>query len=66
MIDKRITYGLLALGVIIVILAVLWDSLGIFGDDSKFGPFQIAGLIVGVVLVLAGAYLGFVRKPAAK
>jgi hypothetical protein len=61
--DKRVTYAVLVIGVIGVLISLLIDPLR--GQDFHLGTVQIIVLIVGIVLVLAGAYLSFVRKPPA-
>ncbi len=59
--DKRVAYGVLVVGVVAVLLSFLIDPLR--GLDIYMATSQIIVLIVGIVLVLAGAYLAFVRKP---
>ncbi len=61
--DKRVAYGVLVVGVVAVLLSFLIDPLR--GLDIYMATSQIIVLIVGIVLVLAGAYLAFVRKSAA-
>ena len=61
--DIRVAYGVLVVGIIAVLISVLIDPLR--GYDIYMSTSQIIVLIVGIVLVLAGAYLAFVRKPAA-
>ena len=61
--DKRVAYGLLVVGIAAVLLSVLIDPLR--GHDIYLATSQIVVLIVGVVLAVVGAYLVFVRKPAA-
>jgi hypothetical protein len=59
--DKRVAYGLLAVGIVAVLLSFLIDP--IRGNDIYMAPIQIVVLIVGIVLAVAGVYLTFVRKP---
>jgi hypothetical protein len=59
--DKRVAYGLLAVGIVAVLLSILIDP--IRGHDIYLAPIQIVVLIAGIVLAVAGAYLTFVRKP---
>lgn len=59
--DKRIAYGVLAVGVLAALLSVLIDPLR--GHDIYMATSQIIVLIVGLVLVGAGAYLAFMRQP---
>lgn len=61
--DKRVAYGLIAAGIVLVLLSVLIDP--IRGEDIYMATSQIIVLIVGVVVALVGAYLGFLRRPAA-
>jgi len=59
--DKRVAYGLIAVGLILVLLSVLIDP--IRGNDVYMATSQIIVLIVGVVVAVAGAYLVFMRRP---
>ena len=61
--DKRLAYGALIAGVVLALLSILIDP--IRGNTMYLAPIQIVVLIVGIVLALAGAYLTFMRKPAA-
>jgi hypothetical protein len=61
--DKRIAYGVLVVGIVAVLISFLIDPLR--GEKLYMATSQIIVLIVGIVLVLAGAYLAFVRKPPA-
>jgi hypothetical protein len=61
--DKRVAYGVLVIGVAAVLISFLIDPLR--GEKLYMATSQIIVLIVGIVLVLAGAYLAFVRKPTA-
>jgi hypothetical protein len=61
--DKRVAYGVLIIGVAAVLISFLIDPLR--GEKLYMATSQIIVLIVGIVLVLAGAYLAFVRKPPA-
>jgi hypothetical protein len=61
--DMRVAYGVLVVGIIAVLISLLIDP--VRGKHFYMGTAQIIVLIVGIVLVLAGAYLTFVRKPAA-
>jgi hypothetical protein len=61
--DKRVAYAVLVVGVIGVLISILIDPLR--GLKIYLATSQIIVLIVGIVLVLAGAYLAFVRKPPA-
>ncbi|MCD4684565.1 MAG: hypothetical protein K8S97_01335 [Anaerolineae bacterium] len=61
--NKQFAYGLLAVGVLVVLLSVLIDPLR--GHDIYMAASQIIGLIAGLVLAAAGAYLAFMRQPPA-
>ncbi len=54
--QKTIGYIVVAVGVILVIMAVLADSLG-FGVGRGFGWKQIVGSVVGVLLAVVGVWL---------
>jgi hypothetical protein len=61
--EKQLTYGPIVVGVILALASLLVDIVGI--GTEGFGVAQIVGLILGVVLVGVGVYVGFVRqKPA--
>jgi hypothetical protein len=62
--DKRVAYGLIVVGVVLVVLSLVIDP--IRGQDFYLGPVQIIVLIVGIVVALVGLYLTFVRKPASQ
>ena len=52
----------LVIGVIIVILSLIADILGLaniigLSQDSRFGPIQIIGVVVGLILGGIGWYL---------
>jgi hypothetical protein len=59
--NRQVAYGALAAGVVAVIASVLIDP--VRGEDLYMGTAQIVVLIVGLVLAVAGAYLGFMRQP---
>jgi hypothetical protein len=61
--DKRVAYALIVVGVVGALLSVLIDP--IRGYDIYMSTIQIIVLVVGIVLLLAGLYLAFVRKPPA-
>lgn len=61
--DKRVAYGILIVGIAAVVLSILIDPLR--GLDLYLATSQIVVLIVGIVLALVGAYLAFMRQPAA-
>jgi len=58
--DKRIAYGLLAVGIVLALLAILIDP--IRGEKIYLATIQIVVLIVGLVIAAGGAYLSFLRK----
>ncbi len=61
--DKRFAYALIAIGIVLALLSVLIDP--IRGNDIYMATSQIIVLIVGVIVALGGAYLAFLRRPAA-
>jgi ABC-type transport system involved in multi-copper enzyme maturation permease subunit len=61
--NKQIAYALLIIGIVLAVLSVLIDP--IRGHSIYMATSQIIVLIVGIVVALAGAYLAFMRKPAA-
>lgn len=63
MMDKRIAYLIIAAGIIAILIGLLADTIGLGATESTFGTYQIIAVVAGVVLVLVGAYLGFMRGP---
>jgi uncharacterized membrane protein YidH (DUF202 family) len=61
--DKRVAYALIVVGVVLAILSVLIDP--IRGYDIHMATIQIVALIVGIIAILIGLYLAFMRRPAA-
>jgi hypothetical protein len=55
--SKTIGIVLLAVGIVVLALSLLADALGLGGSASVFGPYQIAGTIVGVIVALVGLVL---------
>ncbi len=51
--NRRMSVVLIVVGIVIVALSAFGDSLG-FGASSDFGWKQVAGVVVGAVLVVAG------------
>ena len=47
--------AILALGVVILLLSILADSIGL-GRDEGFGWKQAMGVVVGIVLIVVGYY----------
>ncbi|HVO70523.1 MAG TPA: hypothetical protein VMT24_10785 [Aggregatilineaceae bacterium] len=62
--DKRFAYGLIVVGVVLAVLSVLIDP--IRGYDIHMATIQIVVLIVGIIAILIGLYLSFMRGPNAK
>jgi hypothetical protein len=61
--EKQRTYGPIVVGAILALASLLVDVVGV--GTEGFGVAQIVGLILGVVLVGVGVYVGFFRqKPA--
>lgn len=54
---KLFALALIAVGVAIVLVSALTDVIGIGGEGSAFGWKQVAGVVVGVALVVAGVVL---------
>jgi hypothetical protein len=54
---KTIGVVLIIVGLIVLLLSVLADPIGLGGGNEAFGPYQIVGTIVGVVVAIAGVYL---------
>jgi hypothetical protein len=47
---------LLVVGVVVLVLALAADMIGI-GGSAGFGPYQIAGAVVGAIAAVAGLVL---------
>ena len=63
MLRKNLGFVVAVTGLLIVYTSALADSLGL-GTSSGFGPSQILGTIVGVVVFLVGAWVFFKpRRP---
>ena len=58
--NKQLGIALLVIGVIILLLSLLANSIGI-GGAPGFGYKQIAGTVVGAILAIVG-YVLFSRK----
>jgi hypothetical protein len=61
--DKRFAYALIVIGVVAALLSILIDPLR--GLNLYLAPVQIIVLIVSLIVIVAGIYLAFVRKPPA-
>ncbi len=48
---------LLVVGIAILALSLFADTLGLGGSNTVFGPRQIAGTIVGAIVVVVGLVL---------
>ena len=55
---------LVAAGVVLIVLSAFADTFGI-GDFDGFGSKQVAGVVVGGVVVAAGLVLMYVRRGGA-
>jgi hypothetical protein len=55
--NKTIGIVLLVVGIVVLALSLLTDALGLGDSASVFGPYQIAGTIVGVIVALVGLVL---------
>ena len=58
--QKQLTYGLIVVGIVLVLASLLVDVVGI--GTKGFGAAQIVGLILGVILAGAGVYRGYIRQ----
>ena len=54
---KTAVLALLVVGIVILGLSVFADPIGLGGDNSTFGPRQIAGTVVGAGMIVAGLVL---------
>ena len=54
---KTLYLGLIVVGVVILVLSLAADYVGIGGGSLTFGPRQIVGTIVGIVVAVAGLIL---------
>ena len=61
MAERQLAYVLLLVGIVVVVGALVVDSLGV-GSAEGFGTYQIIALVVGVVLALIGLYLAYFRR----
>lgn len=61
---KNWGFVLAGVGLLLVVLAILADSIGL-GGTPGFGFMQIAALVIGVILLIVGLYLAFAAQPAA-
>ena len=48
---------LLVVGIIVLVLSLLADTLGLGGSASIFGLYQIAGTILGAIVTVVGLVL---------
>ena len=48
---------LLVVGIIILVLSLFADTVGLGGSNSVFGPYQIAGIVIGAILAVVGLVL---------
>jgi hypothetical protein len=60
--SRNIGFILIVIGVIVVLAFVLADAFSMGGAPNRFGPMQIVGVVVGVVLIIVGV-MRF-RRPA--
>jgi hypothetical protein len=54
---KTAGIALLVIGIIVLVLSLFADTLGLGGSNSVFGPYQIAGIIIGAIVVVVGLVL---------
>ena len=48
---------LLVVGIIVLVLSLFADTVGLGGSNSVFGPYQIAGTVIGAILAVVGLVL---------
>lgn len=48
---------LLVVGIIVLVLSLFADTFGLGGSASIFGPYQIAGTILGAIVTVVGLVL---------
>jgi D-alanyl-lipoteichoic acid acyltransferase DltB (MBOAT superfamily) len=60
--DKRVAWLLIIGGIVLAVLSVVIDP--IRGYDIHMAAIQIVALIIGIIAILIGLYLAFVRRPA--
>lgn len=62
--EQQMTYGLIVVGIVLALAALLVDAVGI--GTEGFGVGQAVGLVLGILLAGYGVYRRFIRpKPAA-
>ena len=54
---KALYLGMIVVGILILVLSLAADYIGIGGGSMGFGPRQIVGTIVGIVVAVAGLIL---------
>jgi hypothetical protein len=57
--EKQLTYGLIVVGVVLALASLLVDVVGV--GTEGFGVGQVVGLILGIILLGAGVYRGYIR-----
>jgi hypothetical membrane protein len=63
MTTQQQNYGLIIVGVVLVLASALVDVVGI--GNEGFGVAQIVGIVVGVILAGLGIYREYFRPPPA-
>jgi hypothetical protein len=64
--DRRLAGGIVvAIGAVLLLVSALAEPIGL-GDDNGFGNEQLAGVIVGAVVMAVGVALMYVRRGEAK
>ncbi len=59
---KNIGYGLIILGILVIIVALAADVLGLGSGSNAIGWIQWLGAGIGLVIAVVGAYLSLLRK----
>ena len=61
---KTVGIAILVVGVVILGLSLLADVLRIGSGEDSFGPVQIAGTVVGAVLIAVAVFLHLKQQPS--
>jgi hypothetical protein len=64
--SRLLAAGLIVVGVLLALVSGLGDTIGIGAEEGEFGWKQVTGLVVGILLVVAGivALIAARRAPA--
>ena len=53
---KKIAIVVMIVGLVVGLISLFADPIGLGGDTSTFGYYQILGTVVGIVLIAAGGF----------